>query len=81
MEAFARAVNRQDASALAELRTEEQRFVDALDTVVEGRGAPAENHWSTPVALRAFVENGEVAEWRVYSDNEPLRRLMVRREN
>jgi len=35
-----------------------------------------ENRWKTPIALRAFAEEGKVAEWRVYADNEPMRRLM-----
>jgi hypothetical protein len=35
-----------------------------------------ENRWKTPVALRAQVENGLVAEWRVYADNEPMRERM-----
>jgi len=35
-----------------------------------------ENHWSTPVALRAGVTDGLIAEWRVYADNEPLRQIM-----
>ncbi|MGA2170359.1 MAG: nuclear transport factor 2 family protein [Terracidiphilus sp.] len=49
--------------------------------VAEGTYAPngelrAENRWETPAAWRAFVEDGKVAEWRVYADNEPMRRLM-----
>jgi SnoaL-like protein len=32
--------------------------------------------WSTPVALRAVVRDGQVAEWQVYADNEPIRRQM-----
>ena len=32
--------------------------------------------WSTPVALRAVVRGGHVAEWQVYADNEPIRQLM-----
>lgn len=36
----------------------------------------AKNRWQTPVAIRALVEGGLVAEWRVYADNEPMRRLM-----
>jgi ketosteroid isomerase-like protein len=35
-----------------------------------------ENHWRTPIALRAFVEDGLIAEWKVFADNEPIRRLM-----
>jgi ketosteroid isomerase-like protein len=36
----------------------------------------AENRWETPGAFRAFVEDGLVAEWRVYADNEPIRGKM-----
>jgi len=35
-----------------------------------------ENRWHTPIALRAFVEDGLITEWKVYADNEPIRRLM-----
>ena len=31
---------------------------------------------SPPVALRAVVRGGHVAEWQVYADNEPIRQLM-----
>jgi uncharacterized protein (TIGR02246 family) len=120
---FVRAINRQDADALAALMADEHRFVDSLGTIVTGREAmragwhgyfslvpdytiaieetlndgpvvlmlgvaqgtyaaggqmKAENRWSTPAAFRAFIEDGKVAEWRVYADNEPIRRLMVR---
>jgi ketosteroid isomerase-like protein len=37
-----------------------------------------ENRWSTPTALRAFIEDQKVAEWRVYCDNEPMRQLVAR---
>ena len=64
----------------------DERFVDGpvvvlfgtgQGTYAGGGGTPEENRWSTPVALRALVENGKVAEWRVYADNEPLRQLMA----
>ncbi len=35
-----------------------------------------ENRWKTPAAFRAAIENGLVAEWRVYADNEPMRERM-----
>ncbi|MGA2251952.1 nuclear transport factor 2 family protein [Terracidiphilus sp.] len=35
-----------------------------------------ENRWHTPVAIRAFVKDGKLIEWRVYADNEPIRKLM-----
>jgi ketosteroid isomerase-like protein len=36
-----------------------------------------ENRWKTPVAIRALVEDGLVAEWRVYAENEPIRKVMA----
>jgi len=32
--------------------------------------------WATPAAWRAVVRGDAVAEWQVYADNEPIRRLM-----
>ena len=32
--------------------------------------------WDVPAAWRAVVSGGLIAEWRVYADSEPLRRLM-----
>ena len=37
-----------------------------------------ENHWSTPTAFRAFIQEGLVSEWRVYCDNEPIRQRMAK---
>jgi uncharacterized protein (TIGR02246 family) len=42
----------------------------------EGGGLPTpppENLWKIPAVVRAFVEDGKVAEWRVYADVEPVR--------
>jgi uncharacterized protein (TIGR02246 family) len=41
----------------------------------DGKLTP-ENKWKTPAAFRALIENGQVAEWRVYADNEPIRESM-----
>ena len=38
----------------------------------------AENAWSTPAAWRAVIRDGKVAEWQVYADNEPIRKIMNR---
>jgi ketosteroid isomerase-like protein len=38
-----------------------------------------ENRWRTPAAFRAVTEDGKVAEWRVFADNEPIRKLMAGR--
>jgi hypothetical protein len=34
------------------------------------------SEWSTPAALRAVVRDGQIAEWQVYADNEPIREQM-----
>jgi hypothetical protein len=55
-----------------------------------GNGAPAQHaasqsvdsalgpngFWEVPAAWRAVVQGGKIAEWRVYADNQPLRKLM-----
>jgi ketosteroid isomerase-like protein len=43
----------------------------------DGRLHP-ENRWQTAVAIRALIEDGLVAEWRVYADNEPIRKLIAK---
>jgi uncharacterized protein (TIGR02246 family) len=120
-QAFLRAINRQDATALAELMSPGHCFTDSLGNLVQGRekmragwaayfrmvpdyslaidefyvNGPAvvmlgwaqgtyssdgsikpENHWRTPAAIRAMVEDGLIAEWQVYADNEPIREKM-----
>jgi ketosteroid isomerase-like protein len=50
----------------------------AQGTVARGNELKAEDQWSTPVAIRAVIENGFVAEWRVYADNEPIRKLIAK---
>ena len=41
----------------------------------DGRILP-HNRWETPAAWKAVVRDDLVAEWRVFADNEPIRRLM-----
>ena len=36
-----------------------------------------ENRWKMPVAWRAIVRDGRVAQWHVYADNEPLRQIIA----
>lgn len=116
-----RAINRQNADALAALMTTDHRFTDSLGNTVQGReairlgwiayfgmvpdyslaieetyaegsvvvmlgiaqgtysgksGPLPENRWQTPIAVRVRIEDGLVAEWRIYADNEPIRALM-----
>lgn len=51
--------------------------------MAEGTYAPhgqlkPENHWTTPTAFRALVQDQKIAEWRVYCDNEPIRQRMAK---
>jgi len=36
----------------------------------------AENHWRVPAAWKAVVRHGLLTEWRVYTDNQPARKIM-----
>jgi uncharacterized protein (TIGR02246 family) len=65
----------------------EETFCDgpvvAMLGMAQGTYAPNgklkhENRWMTPAAFRAFIEEGKVAEWRVYADNEPIRQRMAK---
>ena len=38
----------------------------------------AANAWETPAAWRARITSGQVEEWQVYADNEPIRRCITR---
>ena len=67
--------------------TIDETFVDGSVVVMLGTaqgtyssgGAPRpENRWQTPAAWRAVVRGSLVAEWRIYADNEPIRRLMAK---
>jgi ketosteroid isomerase-like protein len=48
----------------------------ARGTYAAGSKLPKENHWETPAAWKAVVRNGQIAEWHVYADNQPARRIM-----
>ncbi len=37
-----------------------------------------ENRWEIPAAWMAVARRGKIIEWRVYADNEPIRRIMAR---
>jgi ketosteroid isomerase-like protein len=49
--------------------------------VYAGNGdVSAEKFWEVPAAWGAVIRDGLVAEWRVYADNQPLRKLMGERQ-
>lgn len=69
-------------SAVVMLGTAQGTYSHAFETV-QSTGSPTPDgtskwakRWQTPAAVRALVNDGKVAEWRVYADNEPLRKLM-----
>jgi hypothetical protein len=43
--------------------------------IVAGK-LPKENHWEVLGAGKAVVRNGRIAEWHVYVDNQPVRKIM-----
>jgi ketosteroid isomerase-like protein len=49
----------------------------ASGTYAKDGALEPQNRWETPAALRAEVHDGLVTEWRVYADNEPLRKRMA----
>ena len=51
-------------------------FGRAGGTYAPGGRISLENRWDTPAAWKAVVRDALVAEWRVFADNEPIRRLM-----
>ena len=44
--------------------------------VPQGGSAKSENRWETPAVWVARVKGEKLSEWRVYSDNEPIRAKM-----
>ena len=52
-------------------------FGKARGTFAVNGNLTRENFWEIPAAWRAVVKNGRVAEWRVYCDNDPARKIMA----
>lgn len=52
-------------------------FGKAYGTFAVNGKLPRENFWEVPAAWRAVVKDGCVAEWRVYCDNDPARKIMA----
>lgn len=51
-------------------------FGAASGTYASGGRPKKENHWEIPAAWKAVVRKGQIAEWRVYCDNQPARKLL-----
>ena len=54
-------------------------FGSAEGTYTPDGKVSREKHWSIPAAWKAVVRDGRIAEWRVYADNQPARKLMGER--
>jgi ketosteroid isomerase-like protein len=52
-------------------------FGKARGTFAVNGKSPRENSWEIPAAWKAVVKEGRVAEWRVYCDNDPARKIMA----
>jgi ketosteroid isomerase-like protein len=48
----------------------------ASGTYASGGDLPKENHWQIPAAWKGVVRDGRIAEWHVYADNQPARKIM-----
>jgi len=51
-------------------------FGSASGLYVRNGKSGKEDFWEIPAAWRAVVRGKLIAEWRVYADNQPLRKLM-----
>jgi len=51
-------------------------FGNALGTYAVNGKLLTENHWQIPAAWKAVVRDGQVAEWRVFADNEPVWKIL-----
>jgi ketosteroid isomerase-like protein len=51
-------------------------FGSASGMCARNGNAGKDNFWEVPAAWRAVVRGDLVAEWRVYADNMPLRKLL-----
>lgn len=52
-------------------------FGKARGTYATNGELPRENSWEIPAAWRATIRQDRVAEWQVYCDNDPARKIMA----
>jgi ketosteroid isomerase-like protein len=53
-------------------------FGSAYGTFAPDQELQKTNSWDIPAAFRAKISGDKVAEWHVYADNQPARRIMGR---
>ncbi len=49
----------------------------ARGTCAPGGSLSPANHWDVPAAWKAVIRKNRVAQWQVYADNEPVRRILA----
>jgi ketosteroid isomerase-like protein len=63
----------------------EETFVNGNTVMLLGKASgtyavdgdlPPENHWELPAAWKGVVKDGQVSQWQVYADNQPVRDIM-----
>jgi len=52
-------------------------FGTTRGTYAAGKPLQDRNRWELPASWRAVVRDGKIAEWQVYADNEPVRRIIA----
>jgi len=53
---------------------------DAVLAVGEAGGTIDGVAWRTPAAWKAVIQDGRVAEWRVFADNKPVYEILAKRQ-
>ena len=51
-------------------------FGTARGTLATGGRILPENRFEIPASCTASIENGKISRWRVYADNQPVRKLI-----
>ena len=51
-------------------------FGTARGTYSAAGSMSQENKWEIPASWKGIVKDGLIVEWRVYADNEPVRRIL-----
>lgn len=49
----------------------------AVFGIARGTAGKQREAWQMPAAWKAVVRGGRIAEWHVYADNEPVRRILA----
>jgi ketosteroid isomerase-like protein len=63
------------------IRTDSALAEGAMVLAAGAAGGTIDGHaWSTPAAWQASIRAGQVAEWRVFADNQPVYEILAKRQ-